>query len=296
MFSLKGNKFITHVKRLKDPREPLGSFLGSGLLRLREKLGPILWQLPPLMTFDEERLRTFVSILPHDAWSLAAFAAKHSSLDAERMDLQVDENRPVRHAIEFRNESFVTPRFVDILREHNVAMVIADEASKFPSGDDVTADWVYIRLHGERVGRESGYTPEEIKAWAAKARVYAAGGEPAGARRIGGPARPAGGGRDVFIAFDNTEIKRRSPVNARQMSEELGVAPPGSVSEVLAELGAKVADSGASNGSASSRKSAATAPKKTVVARAANGAKKSATPATAKKKTKKKSKRSASPR
>lgn len=245
VFSLKGNKFLTHVRRLKDPHEPLASFLASGPLRLREKLGPILWQLPPFMTFDEERLKTFVSLLPHDTEAMARFAKKNAALDADRMWLEVDAKRPVRHAIEFRNQSFVTPKFIDVLREHNVAMVVADAASKFPSGEDVTADWVYVRLHGERVGHESGYTPEEIKAWAAKVRTFAGGGEPTGARRIGPAATPTPtevkNGRDVFVAFDNTEIKQRSPVNAREMAEELGVGPRESVSEVLEMVSGKTA-------------------------------------------------------
>ncbi len=251
VFSLKGNKFVTHIKRLKEAREPVASFLGSGVLRLAEKLGPILWQLPPNMAFDEERVREFVALLPRDTGAAAKFARDHAKLDGDRMWVEVDEKRPLRHAIEFRNESFRNERFVDILREHNVAMVVADKDSLFPSGEDLTADWVYVRLHGERTPPrpESGYTPEEIAAWAEKIRVYAGGGEPKDARRIGRAAAAVKGGRDVFVAFDNTEIKERSPVNAREMAEALGVGPRESVSEVVEAIGATV-KVGAPNASA----------------------------------------------
>jgi uncharacterized protein YecE (DUF72 family) len=241
VFSLKGTKYLTHIRRLKDPVEPLANFFASGLLCLRDKLGPILWQFPPFMKFDEGRFREFLGVLPHDTEALARFAKKHATFEGDRVSFDVDEKRPVRHAVEFRNESFLSGRFVDLLREHNVALVVADVASKFPTAQDVTADWVYVRLHGARELYVSGYSPKEVGEWSTRVRAWAEGKEPADANRIGPPAKPAKGGRDVFVFFDNTDVKQRSPVDARAMSEELGIGPRESVGEVLAALGVDAA-------------------------------------------------------
>ncbi len=237
VFSLKGGRYLTHMRKLREPAQPLANYLASGLLHLREKLGPILWQFPPFMPFDEERFARFFDLLPHDTGELAKTAKRHMSLEASRAYLEVDQNRPVRHAVEFRHESFMTERFVELLREHNVALVVADVASRFPTAEDVTADWVYVRLHGSRKLYVSGYTPREIEAWAKKIRSWSKGSEPRDARRIDGKAPPAKKGRDVFVFFDNTDIKLRAPVDARKMAETLGVGPETPVGEVLDELG-----------------------------------------------------------
>jgi uncharacterized protein YecE (DUF72 family) len=143
----------------------------------------------------------------------------------------------VRHAVEFRHESFLTDRFTDLLHKHNVALVVADVASKFPTAEDVTADWVYVRLHGSRQLYVSGYTPREIKAWAAKVRAWRQGTEPPDARRIDGKAPRAPSGRDVFVFFDNTDVKLRAPVDAQRMARELGIDSGKTSSQVRRELG-----------------------------------------------------------
>jgi uncharacterized protein YecE (DUF72 family) len=240
MFALKGGRFLTHMRKLREPRQPLANFLASGLLCLREKLGPILWQFPPVMGFDEERFKEFFDILPHDTVELARLAKRHDSFLKGRVHLEPDAKRRVRHAVEFRHESFLTDRFTTLLRKHNIALVVADAASKYPTAEDVTADWMYVRLHGSRQLYVSGYTPREINAWAAKVRAWHEGGEPPDARRIGGQAKPAKkAGRDVYVFFDNTDVKLRAPLDARRMAKELGIGPGRKASQVLKDLGIK---------------------------------------------------------
>jgi uncharacterized protein YecE (DUF72 family) len=239
VFTLKGGRYLTHLRKLREPRQPLANFLASGLLCLREKLGPILWQFPPFMSFNEDRFKEFFDLLPRDTLELARLAKKHDSFLKKRVYLHTDVKRPVRHAVEFRHESFLTDRFTALLRKYNIALVVADVASKYPTAEDVTADWVYVRLHGSRQLYASGYTPREIKAWAMKLRKWRRGVEPSDARRIGGIAKPAANGRDVYVFFDNTDVKLRAPVDARRMAKELGIASSETESQLLHELGIK---------------------------------------------------------
>ncbi len=239
VFTLKGGRYVTHMRRLKEPRQALANYFASGLLRLREKLGPILWQFPPQFGFQEDRFKAFFDMLPRDTIELARFAKEHADFMEGRVELEPDAKRPVRHAVEFRHKSFLTDRFIKLLREHNIALCIADVASKFPTAEDVTADWVYVRLHGSRQLYASGYTPREIEAWAEKVRAWKKGSEPKDARRIDGKAKPARVGRDVYVFFDNTDVKLRAPVDARRMAETLGVGPQATPRQVLTELGVK---------------------------------------------------------
>jgi uncharacterized protein YecE (DUF72 family) len=239
VFALKGPRLLTHMRRLREPRQPLANFFASGLLRLREKLGPILWQFPPQMAFDEGRFREFFELLPRDTVELARLGKRHDSFRKGRVDLETDARRPVRHAVEFRHESFLSERFIALLREHNIALVAADVAGKFPTAEDVTADWMYVRLHGSRQLYASGYSPREIASWAIKVRAWRRGSEPPSARRIGRKAPRAKAGRDVFVFFDNTDVKLRAPVDARRMAKELGIGPDTTASQVMKELEVK---------------------------------------------------------
>lgn len=249
VFALKGSRYITHLRRLKDIDTPLANFFASGLLNLRAKLGPILWQFPPFMRFNADRFRAFFDLLPRDTMELARFARRHDAGLNRAVALDPDARRPVRHAVEFRHESFMTEAFVSLLREYNIALVIADVASKFPTAEDITADWVYVRLHGSRQLYASGYTPREIEAWARKVELWSAGREPTEARRIAArPPRasppataPITRPRDIYIYFDNTDVKLRAPIDARRMAERLSVGPSASAAAVLADLGAEPA-------------------------------------------------------
>lgn len=239
VFAIKGGKYITHERRLKDVREPLANFFASGLLALKEKLGPILWQFPAHMMFDAARFGAFFAMLPRDTRQVAELAREHGAWMKGRVAVEADAARDVRHAVEFRHESFLVPEFISLLREHGISLVVADVAGKFPTAEDATADFVYVRLHGSRKLYASGYSAREIAAWAEKIRAWTSGKEPANARRIGVPSKPIAGGRDVFVYFDNTDIKLRAPVDARSLAELLQVASPGSVAEIKGKLGAK---------------------------------------------------------
>lgn len=237
VFALKGSRYLTHMRKLRDPEAGLANYFASGVLELREKLGPILWQFPPFMPFDEGLFRAFLELLPRDTHALARLARGHAPFMADRVSLEPDARRPVRHAVEFRHESFLTERFTGLLREHGVALVAADVAGRFPIAQDVTADWVYVRLHGSRRLYASGYTPREVAAWAERVRAWHEGSEPADAERIGGPAPGAPDRRDVFVFFDNTDVKLRAPADARRMAETLGIGPGGTPRSVMVDLG-----------------------------------------------------------
>jgi uncharacterized protein YecE (DUF72 family) len=255
LFALKGGRYLTHIRRLSQPRQPLANFLGSGLLCLREKLGPILWQFPPSMPFLEDRFREFFDLLPRDHHALARFAAQHSTRSADQLNLEVDVNRPVRHAVEFRHKSFLNERFVTLLQEHRIALVVADTASRYPRAEDVTADWVYVRLHGSRQLYRSGYTLREIEWWARRIRAWRNGFQPSTSRVIGHarlPRRP----RDVFAFFDNTDAKRRAPVDARRLARMLQVGPRQTAQQVMRDvLAARAVGAPATEGARQVRRS-----------------------------------------
>lgn len=235
-FALKGGRFITHIRRLRDVAVPLANFFASGVLALREKIGPILWQFPPQFLFDETRFRRFFEALPQDTPAARKLARRHAAWMKGRVHLDIDHDRPLRHAVEFRHASFLTERFIALLRKFNIALVVADVASRFPTAEDATADFVYARLHGSRKMYASGYTPREIEFWARRAETWRKGREPSDARRISRPA-PAARSRDVYVFFDNTDVKLRAPVDARRMAERLGVAPIAGSRAILKELG-----------------------------------------------------------
>src|SRR6516165_2237437 len=142
MFAVKAPRFITHIRRLRDVETPLANFLASGVLRLEEKLGPVLWQFPPTFRFSAERLDHFFALLPRDTEAAAAMAEHRSEWLAERAWAKTQHRRELRHAIEIRHQSFLDPAFVALLRRHRVALVFADSVA-WPYAEDVTADFVY---------------------------------------------------------------------------------------------------------------------------------------------------------
>jgi uncharacterized protein YecE (DUF72 family) len=238
VFSVKGGRYITHLRRLKAVEEPLANFFASGVLRLGRKLGPILWQLPPMLPYDPDRLQRFFDLLPRDTEDAVALARRHDTRVKGRAWTKTDQNRPLRHALEVRHPSYETPEFVDLLREHRIGLVVADTAGKWPLMEDVTADFVYLRLHGAEELYVSGYTEEALDAWARKIRTWAAGGEPAGARRLARRAPKRDAGRDIYAYFDN-DVKVRSPYDAMLLAHKLGQGsrpPPGPSPETIAEV------------------------------------------------------------
>lgn len=219
VFSVKGGRFITHIKRLANIRTPLANFLASGLLRLGPKLGPILWQLPPNFRFDENKLDNFLRILPRDTEEAVAIARRHDARLKNRAWMRTDAKRPMRHALEVRHDSFRSRGFVEMLRAYGVALVCAD-AVEWPRLMDVTADFVYCRLHGSQELYASGYDDAALEIWARRAAEWVRGREPGDAETVINQEAPKLQRRDVYIYFDNDK-KVRAPFDAMKLERRV---------------------------------------------------------------------------
>ncbi|AEL07981.1 DUF72 domain-containing protein [Xanthomonas campestris] len=220
VFAVKGPRFVTHMKRLRDCEQALANFFASGVLRLGPKLGPILWQLPPSLRFDDAVLDAFLSSLPRDTEAALALARKRdTTLMHGRTALSIDRKRPLRHALEMRHPSFCDPSCMKLLRKHKVAVVVADTAGKFPYLEDVTADFVYLRLHGDAQLYASGYSDHALDRWSERIAAWAAGGEPSDAQLVG-PRASKRVQRDVYCYFDN-DMKVHAPFDARGLMQRL---------------------------------------------------------------------------
>jgi uncharacterized protein YecE (DUF72 family) len=220
-FTLKAPRYITHIRRLKGVEQPLANWFASGIFALREKLGPMVWQLPPNFKYDRQRLSDFLDLLPADTASAAAMARKRDAFMKGRTRLAIDVNRPLRHAIEVRNESFACAEFVELLRRHNVALVISESARQWPMIHDVTADFIYMRLHGDKALYRSGYSDKALDRWARRIAAWARGSEPTDAKRVAGKGTPSRAARDVYCFFDNTDVKLRAPFDAQTLMKKL---------------------------------------------------------------------------
>jgi uncharacterized protein YecE (DUF72 family) len=207
VFSVKGPRFISHMKKLRDVEIPLANFYASGVLALREKLGPILWQLPPNLGFDQSRLAQFFAMLPRTTFAAARLAKRHEERLADRALTRADADRPLRYALEVRHASYQKAEFVELMRDHDVALVVADTAGRWPLFHDVTSDIMYVRLHGDQELYVSGYSSEALTMWAERIRGWTA------------------AGHDVFAYFDN-DVKVRAPYDALQLMQRLGDGSP----------------------------------------------------------------------
>jgi uncharacterized protein YecE (DUF72 family) len=226
VFGVKGPRYITHMLRLRQVDKALANFLASGIFRLREKLGPILWQLPPNFAFDAERLAGFLGRLPRDLHEAAALARKRDDFMSGREALRIGANHTLRYALEVRHESFNDPRFVRLLRKHNVALVIAESARRWPMLQDITADFLYLRLHGDKKLYRSGYGDRALVRWAERISVWSRGSEPSDAIKADPRVKPARRPRVVYCFFDNTDEKLRAPADAKALMKKLGLVWP----------------------------------------------------------------------
>ncbi len=221
IFSVKGPRFITHMKKLRDVETPLANFFGSGVLALREKLGPVLWQFPPNFGWNEERFRQFFELLPRDTAAAAVLARGHDAKLKYGAITEVDVERPLRYAVEIRHPTFLVPEFFTLLRRHNIAFVFADTAGKWPYAEDLTADFAYIRLHGAEQLYVSAYSDAELRWWRSRIELWRRGKQPGDARVIGAskqkPSR-----RDVYAYFDN-DAKVHAPFDAKKLAGLLGM-------------------------------------------------------------------------
>jgi uncharacterized protein YecE (DUF72 family) len=184
-FAIKGSRFITHNLKLRRTEAALSNFYASGVLALGGKTGPFLWQLPDTYKFDAERIETFLRLLPRSSAQAEDLARGHDSRLRRGALVKAAARVRYRHALEVRHPSYFHPEFFDLLRRHRVASVIADTAGKWTLAEEVTAPFVYVRLHGSRVLYGSDYTDEELQAWAARVRRWSS------------------EGRDVYVYFDN---------------------------------------------------------------------------------------------
>jgi uncharacterized protein YecE (DUF72 family) len=203
VFAVKGGRFITHNLKLRNVERAMGNFFASGLLALGRKTGPFLWQLPATYRFDAERLDTFMRGLPRTSRAAEDVALRHDERLRRGALVDAAVNVRYRHAFEVRHPSYFHDEFYALLREHRYGFVVADTAGKFPYAEEVTADFVYVRLHGSQELYASGYTDTELDAWARKIGTWRA------------------SGRDVYVYFDN-DIKVHAPYDAMRLAERVG--------------------------------------------------------------------------
>ncbi len=195
VFALKAPRFATNRRVLAEAGESIERFFKSGVLALKQKLGPINWQFAPTKTFDPTDFEGFLKLLPRTV-----------------------EGRAIRHALEVRHDSFRVPEFVALAREYGAAIVVAGD-SQYPQIADVTAPFVYARIMGTDETQKLGYAPKALDAWVTRARDWAKGGAPGDLATVG-PRKPEKTGREVFL-YVISGFKERNPAAAMAMIERL---------------------------------------------------------------------------
>jgi uncharacterized protein YecE (DUF72 family) len=208
LFAIKGSRYNTHNLKLRRSETALANFLASGVLALGASTGPFLWQLPSTYAYDEERMETFLRLLPRDSTQAARLARGHDERLRRGALLRSRTKVAYRHAFEVRHESYFQEAFYAQLRRHGCALVLADTAGIYPYAEELTADFVYARLHGSRELYASGYDDSELDWWARRLR-----------RWMKGPPR-----RDAYVYFDN-DAKQFAPHDALRLAARLGIRP-----------------------------------------------------------------------
>jgi uncharacterized protein YecE (DUF72 family) len=201
IFAIKGSRYITHMLKLANFAAPLANFFASGILRLGQQLGPILWQLPPTLVFREDRAAQFFKALPRTIAAAQELARRHDQRTTGRASLTAPDGQDsvIRYALEARHETWMIPPATDLLREHGIALVAADSAGHHPETRVRTADFAYVRLHGSQVLYSSEYTNDEIDSWSRQVNQW---------RRAGS---------DVYVYFDN-DAKAYAPFDAIRLT------------------------------------------------------------------------------
>jgi uncharacterized protein YecE (DUF72 family) len=195
VFSLKAPRFITQARRLAEMAKPTGAFIHGGLAEMGDRLGPILWQLPPSRAFDADDLGGFLEGLPREL-----------------------DGRPLRHVLEVRHASFLCEPYVALAREQAIATVFTD-SSAYPSIADLTGDFVYARLMCSADEVPTGYPPAALDRWATHAHHWADGGDPADLPHVAA-LQPAGKPREVFVFFISS-AKQRNPAAAMALQARI---------------------------------------------------------------------------
>ncbi len=202
LFAIKGSRFITHMLKLNGIETALSNFFASGILELGSKTGPFLWQFPATWSFDAGRVERFLAMLPQSTEDAEVIAREHDQRLKRGATISAKERVSYRHAFEIRHPSWFCQEFYDLLRAYDAALVLSDSAGKFPYAEEITADFVYVRLHGSQQLFVSGYTDQELESWAKRIRDWS--------RR----------GLDAYIYFDN-DAKVYAPRDARNLADKV---------------------------------------------------------------------------
>jgi uncharacterized protein YecE (DUF72 family) len=200
VFSLKAPRYTTDRRTLADAGKTIDDFVFGGLAELGDRLGPILWQLPPYKAFERSDLAAFFDLLPR-------------SLDGY----------PLRHVLEVRHASFMCDDYIELARKHHVPTVFTDSA-KYPSFADSTGDFLYARLMRSQSAIATGYAADDLDTWAQRARTWSTCGEPNDLPRFQpAEARKAREleSRDVYIYFISS-AKENNPAAAIALIERVG--------------------------------------------------------------------------
>ena len=205
VFAVKGGRYLTHMLRLRGVESALGNFFASGVLALGQRLGPVLWQLPERQEFDAALVDDFLSRLPRSTAAAAAVGSQHDDKLKTEPYLTVIEDQLIQHALEARHESWASDECAALLERHGVALVVSDGAGEWPIIDRVTADFAYLRLHGDTELYVSGYSADALAGWAARIRAL-----------LDGSGADDGRPRDVYVYFDN-DAKGFAPHDAVEL-------------------------------------------------------------------------------
>jgi uncharacterized protein YecE (DUF72 family) len=204
VFALKGSRYISHMLKLRNFAQPLANFFASGILELGRQIGPLLWQLPPFLPYDRDRVRAFFEAVPRDVAGAERWARRHDQRTTGRARLRAPDGRqaPLRHAVEPRHPSWFQEAAFEELRALDVALVAADTAGRHPGALVRTAGFAYVRLHGATQLYASRYEDHEIAAWATRVRALRA------------------DGTDVYVYFDN-DARAHAPWDALRLQAAL---------------------------------------------------------------------------
>jgi uncharacterized protein YecE (DUF72 family) len=196
VFSVKGPRFTTNRRVLAEAGPSVERFFATGVLELKEKLGPVNWQFLPTKKYDPTDFEAFLRLLPASAGG-----------------------RRIRHVVEVRHPSFRVPEFVAQLRQYGVAAVLTDNEA-FPMIADVTGPFVYLRLQRASAEIETGYSPADLDSWGRRARIWCDGRTPDDLEPVAGADRIDAEPRDVFIYMING-FKPKAPAAAMALLERL---------------------------------------------------------------------------
>jgi uncharacterized protein YecE (DUF72 family) len=195
VFSLKAPRYVVESKRLADAGKGASGFIHGGLAEMGDRLGPILWQMPPWRPFDADDLGAFLDHLPREL-----------------------DGQPLRHVLEVRHASFLDEAYVDLARSHHIPTVFTD-SPKYPSLADLTGDFSYARLMRSADDIATGYKPVELDRWAAHAHDWAVGRDIAALPHVAAP-QPQAAAREVFVFFISA-AKHRNPAAAMALQSRV---------------------------------------------------------------------------